>query len=336
MDYKTFDEDGFRALLQDESYVFDKEVYKYVSVYPETTRLFLRKYGISDDEAIILFQMSPTTAQVYIEEKFNINFVDNGKPCGIAMCHTIVEGCEKYFYDDKKCYGLTPLYVAVERCNRVNGKSSPYRVLITMLLDRGANPNLATRQNETPLMIAMKSKDLTIIQELLHAGADPHQENYRGETAIFYARDKEQLLLLLDRCPQIDINHRDSDHYNVLFYSSITGHARKQRLLKTFLERGANINALNMLDETPLFETTNDLETMKFLIKNGCDPHIRNEGGDTVLSIHTLQTDEWMFNVRRRIKISKEMRAYLLSLGVSDEQKPLHREEERIRGSSRE
>lgn len=325
MDYRLCNEEGFRALLQDENYVFDEEVYKYVSAYPEETRLFLRKYGISRNGAMILFQMSPLAAQVYVEEGFDVNFVDDGKPCGIAMCYTITEGCDKYFYDDKKCYGLTPLYVAIERCNRANVEKNPepafslYRRLITMLLDRGANPNLATRQNKTPLMIAMRSVDLTIIAELLDAGADPQQEDYRGETAIFYARDKEQLLLLLDRCPQIDINHPNKHHENVMFYSSITGNTRSERLLKTFLKRGANINFLDASGESPLFEAATEcLKSVKCLVKNGCDPHIHNKGGDTVLSVHTPQSDDDLF-LRSHRKLPKGMKDYLRYLGVSDE-----------------
>ncbi len=111
-------------------------------------------------------------------------------------------------------YGQTPLYAAVDMNTLPKGRRVELPALdettglevITMLLDRGANPNsqlnlrLPWRQvpydrytepllniGVTPLIRATKSGDLPVIKLLLAHGALPNLPNFNGDTPLMAA-----------------------------------------------------------------------------------------------------------------------------------------------------
>lgn len=59
---------------------------------------------------------------------------------------------------------------------------------VEMLLDVGADPNLASRRRKTPLIYAAGCGNLPVVRVLLEAGADPNIAAPGGETAISAAR----------------------------------------------------------------------------------------------------------------------------------------------------
>lgn len=71
--------------------------------------------------------------------------------------------------------------------------------VLTMLLDAGADVNIATKSNSTPLMSAAGAGRAEIVELLLSKGADPKAVNSQGQTALDIAtkREKEDVVKLL-------------------------------------------------------------------------------------------------------------------------------------------
>jgi len=76
-----------------------------------------------------------------------------------------------------KGWDPTPLWAALRTGNEV---------LVTLLLERGADPNYY--EAEAPLHRMVLREELRMIRLLLQFGADPNQKNDEGETALQYAR----------------------------------------------------------------------------------------------------------------------------------------------------
>lgn len=58
--------------------------------------------------------------------------------------------------------------------------------IVTMFLDRGADPNVRTISGETPLMLAASQQDHHAITKLIRAGADIHATDRCGRTTFDY------------------------------------------------------------------------------------------------------------------------------------------------------
>jgi ankyrin repeat protein len=73
----------------------------------------------------------------------------------------------------------TSLYLAV---------TANHDALAQMLLERGADPNLAPSWGQSPLMVAAGQGDLPMVELLLRYRADPARRSRDGSTAATYAR----------------------------------------------------------------------------------------------------------------------------------------------------
>jgi ankyrin repeat protein len=127
--------------------------------------------------------------------------------------------------------------------------------MMELLIAHGAAVDARTRDGDTPLLLAIEKRDLSLIPMLLAHGADAGVHNNRGETPL----------------------HRistwlDSRHYE---------------LAKSLLEHGANVDAIDLQGQTPLhyriaFGTRSTKAgpfVVKFLLENGADVNaISNDG----------------------------------------------------------
>lgn len=75
-------------------------------------------------------------------------------------------------------FGFTPLFRAVMQ------KQADF---ISFLLDRGADPNISTREGFTALMAAAESGNSRILKILLEHKADPDTRNIQGATSLHIA-----------------------------------------------------------------------------------------------------------------------------------------------------
>ena len=149
---------------------------------------------------------------------------------------------------DPNCKRGTPLYYATS-----NGNAE----VVKILLDGGAEPNLANSQGITPLYSAASwhSTSFDMVKQLLHAGALPNVPNKSGVTPLGRA---------------------------VLFEYDIN-------VVKLLLDSGAEPNMTNHQGGTPLHTAalweTDNTEVVKLLLDAGADPNKVNDDGLTPLQV---------------------------------------------------
>ena len=152
----------------------------------------------------------------------------------------------------------------------VNGNLEAVRIL----LETGTNPNI-TINNITALMVAAQTGHREIVQILLEAGANVHFKDNDGFSALMYAVKKGHVNIvadLIDAGSDVNIATNANDkalHYAIWIDSPFN---RKEIVLK-LLTAGADINAKNEGDNTPLILAANygDKEIVQILLEAGAD-----------------------------------------------------------------
>ncbi|KAI8333682.1 ankyrin repeat-containing domain protein [Chlamydoabsidia padenii] len=124
------------------------------------------------------------------------------------------------------------------------------------LLEYQADPNNATG-DKNPLFEAIKSKSIDVVEALLCAGANPDaQESGTGSSALHYAVKSEKialvrLLLKQKASPNlVDKMYQTPLHWAIQLSKNQTN--RSMRVERLLLQAGANINAKDIFDRTPL------------------------------------------------------------------------------------
>ena len=73
---------------------------------------------------------------------------------------------------------------------------SQKHAVVSHLLARGANPNLADNSNVTPLFWAVRMRRPELVSQLLSKGADIGHKDKNGRTALDHARDETIIEIL--------------------------------------------------------------------------------------------------------------------------------------------
>lgn len=156
--------------------------------------------------------------------------------------------------------------------------------LVKMLLDRGADVNMFTIDQDTALMWACQEGHIEVVKMLLDAGADIHvRECIFGDTAITKASSEghtEIVSMLLDKGD--DANAKDDDDNTALMRASDGGYTETVSLL---LKNEADVNEITKDGRTALMRASSEghAETVSLLLKNGADLHAEDVNGNTCL-----------------------------------------------------
>jgi ankyrin repeat protein len=79
----------------------------------------------------------------------------------------------------------------------------PYHPFVKLLLERGAAPNVPSRDGWTPLMTASRWGYTPLVDQLLEYGADPQMQGPDGQTALSLAEDDpEHNAVVIERLRQ--------------------------------------------------------------------------------------------------------------------------------------
>uniref|UniRef100_A0A915BBM2 SOCS box domain-containing protein n=1 Tax=Parascaris univalens TaxID=6257 RepID=A0A915BBM2_PARUN len=117
--------------------------------------------------------------------------------------------------------GVTPLLLV---CRRDREVDEAFRIA-KLLLQNGADPNLCSLDEMTPLIQAIKSKNRQLIDLLLDSGADPNQKWYNRWTALHEtanSHDERTMQRLLEMGQ--DVFAIDDDGHSVLFVAVQEGY----------------------------------------------------------------------------------------------------------------
>ena len=169
---------------------------------------------------------------------------------------------------------LTPLTIAVS----VEG-----RELTGLLIDYGADVNLAAEDGMVPLRMAVGKENISLINVLLEHGADANTSNEDGFTPLDLAVGKHNLAItsaLIDHGAEIEVLFRPL-HMSV-HYGGI-------EIVELLLNHGANVDMLDSDGLTPLqyamrAETWNP-SVIRLLLERGADVEARYETGATPLHV---------------------------------------------------
>ena len=156
--------------------------------------------------------------------------------------------------------------------------------VVELLLDRGAKQNTAN-DGSTPLLYAADKGYKDVVLLLLKRGADPNIAGPRGYTplhAAAYKGHKGVAQILLSNGAELDIVNEAGS--TPLFQAVCGEHARIVNLL---LDRGAAINATDQQGWTPLHHAAQrgNKNIVQLLLKRGADPNKVNMIGKTPLTL---------------------------------------------------
>lgn len=193
----------------------------------------------------------------------------------------------------------------------------------SLLVERGANPNIVARNGHSPLMDAIRNKHFNFAHTLLDYGADADHINQgysssisafaeaimsgnleltkriielvgnvnqpiRGRLPMLIATNQgntEILQLLITYGGDVNLQSNHQGNMATCLHSvACLGNIENAQLL---LDYGADLNATSMYGETPLMIATsvNLPEMVKFLLERGADHRFVNSQGRTALDI---------------------------------------------------
>ena len=144
--------------------------------------------------------------------------------------------------------------------------------IVNVLLAAGANPNLADRWGNTPLIWAIDEQQTAIAHRLLQAKADPAAISNRGKTALYCAAyNGDQTIAQELLAAGAPVNTLTDNNMSPLYQAIIANHTEMVRLL---LSHGARVDRggwLSGLLGTAIGGQNADVVVQ--LIKAGIDPN---------------------------------------------------------------
>jgi ankyrin repeat protein len=152
---------------------------------------------------------------------------------------------------------------------------------VQQLLHDGADVNERTSGGKTALHYAAQSKNVLVVQALIQAGADANAKMAGNVTPLMLSVDmafgQPDIALALIRAGA-DVNAADENGDTALIIATTES---SFEVFQALLDRGANPNARGLNGETALHYAAMNasLDRVKLLLEHGADPTIRNSAG---------------------------------------------------------
>lgn len=115
------------------------------------------------------------------------------------------------------------------------------------LLDAGAHVSAETRMKETPLISALETRQVEMVQFLIEVRSDVGRIGLRKRTPLFYTCDPESGELLINA--GADVNAKSDDGSTPLHQAANEGYADVVQML---IDHGAMVNAVSVQKQTAL------------------------------------------------------------------------------------
>ena len=204
----------------------------------------------------------------------------------IELLLAVFSPSKEYIYDSgligiKDGKGKSLLYIACR-----NG----HRDTVELLLDCGADPNLASCDNRTPLIIACHYGHLEIVNLLISKGkVDINRVDYKGKTPLLFhacCMGHDNIVSTLLQYGANPSATTISEKATPLMASSEQGHINVIKLLLSSLCNGFNIDGKNTNKATALVYACEKghTEVVQLLLDHGSNPNV------IVMKTHTCYT----------------------------------------------
>ncbi|MDY6786618.1 MAG: ankyrin repeat domain-containing protein, partial [candidate division WOR-3 bacterium] len=125
----------------------------------------------------------------------------------------------------------------------------------------------------------VKDDKVRAVQELMKLGVDANVRDKKGDTPLFFVRSAAMTELLLER--GADVNAIGLNNDTPIFTAGRYGGDRAG-IIKLLISAGAKVNFMNASGENPLF-TAKSLEVVNMLIEAGARTDIRNNEAKSLL-----------------------------------------------------
>jgi ankyrin repeat protein len=151
------------------------------------------------------------------------------------------------------------------------------------LVDGGANLSAKNTEGQTPLHLAVKNDDVSMVQLLLERGADPNATAANGHKPLYDAAESGYLNiagLLLEFSANVEAFNIDQQR-TALHQAVENGHTSVAKIL---LRDGADIDARSPSGLTPLFCAIRrgDVDLVEYLLEHGANKKLHLDDGQTV------------------------------------------------------
>jgi ankyrin repeat protein len=144
---------------------------------------------------------------------------------------------------------------------------------IRLLLDNGADPNLASANGQTPLMMAAARGNVEAMSLLIEKGAEVNHGDGAGETALMFAStsgNADAVRFLIEK--GADVKVRSKRNETALGFAATAG---VQSSVELLLARGAEVNVRNFRGYSPLMfaagSDTRPAGIIRLLLDRGAD-----------------------------------------------------------------
>jgi ankyrin repeat protein len=203
--------------------------------------------------------------------------------------------------------------------------------ILKKLLQKNIDPNVKDIDGITALELAIQNNSIEAVKLLLKYGANVNSYRKKYDNTI---QGQVTIIPLLSALEQIynpelagiliangaKVNVSNQFQVTPLHLAAGNGNII---IIDRLLNKGADINALDALGNTPLFRATtnrrgNSFETNKFLIDRGAKVNIANRAGQTPLMLAASLPDEENSNSEQRYTIQK-LRIGLIQLFIDND-----------------
>lgn len=202
--------------------------------------------------------------------------------------------------DARDSQARTPLLLCIQRNNRAT--VSTVREMVTMLLNKGAAIDATDAKNNTMLIQSLELKDKELVTLLLDRKANPDLPGYNNQTALtIVATDSELgrtmpdlVDMLLEKGASVDMQ-AGAAYFGgpgggtplMLSLRAEEKGGRGPQMWVTFLNKGASLTARDDRGNTPLAVSaqTGNAQAVEVLLKRGALPNPRNFAGETPLGL---------------------------------------------------
>lgn len=178
--------------------------------------------------------------------------------------------------------------------NFISGEFSPLMCsiknveIMKLLLEKGADVNLANKMNMTALTMAVMYNKADAVKLLIENNADVNVvSTLNDQTPLMFAlQNKNNAIIKMLKEKVADINAKDS-YGNTALLQAITIDSVNMKEIKYLIANTNQINEFNDLGMSPLFKAVglDHIELVKYLLENGADINQKNYKGVDVLTI---------------------------------------------------